>query len=107
MTIVFTLFLRSRAAPCRMMAVASSLVGSLAASWAGSRAVLVKPAAKLTKLARRRIEIRRMLVLAKPVARRIEQLHQMVVAVVVNSSGGRQVDRSKPRLSGGDADDWP
>ena len=104
MTIVFTLFLRSRAAPCRMVAVASSLVGSLAASWAGSRAVLVKQVAKLTKLANRRIEIRRMLVLAKPVARRIEQLHQMVVAAV-NSSGGRQVDRSKQRLSGGDADD--
>ena len=107
MTIVFTLFLRSRAAPCRMVAVASSLVGSLAASWAGSRVVLVKPAAKMTKLARRRIEIRRMLVLAKPVARRIEQLHQMVAAAAVNSSGGRQVDRSKPRLSGGAADDRP
>ena len=105
MTIVFTLFLRSRAAPCRMVAVASSLAGSLAASWVGSRAVLVKPVAKLTKLERRRIEIRRMLVLAKPVARRIEQLHQMVVAAVVNSSGGRQVDRLKQRLSGGDADD--
>ena len=77
-----------------MVAVASSLVGSLAASWAGSRAVLVKPVAKLTKLANRRIEIRRMLVLAKPVARRIEQLRQMVAAAVVNSSGGRQVDRS-------------
>ena len=108
MTVVFTLFLRSRAAPCRMVAVASSLVGSLVGSWAGSRAVLVKPVksvAKLTKLARRRIEIRRMLVLAKPLARRIEQLHQMAVAVAVNSSGGRQVDRLKPRLSGGDADD--
>ena len=105
MTLVFTLFLRSRAAPCRMVAVASSLVGSLAVSWARSRAVLVKPVAKLTKLANRRIEIRRMLVLAKPVARRIEQLHQMVVAAAVNSSGGRQVDRSKQRLSGGDADD--
>ena len=106
MTIVFTLFLRSRAAPCRMVAVASSL----AASWAGSRAVPVKPVkpvSKLTKLATRRIEIRRMLVLAKPVARRIEQLHQMVAAAAVNSSGGRQVDRSKPRLSGGDADDRP
>ena len=78
MTIVFTLFLRSRVAPCRMVAVASSLVGSLAASWAGSRAVLVKPVAKLTKLANRRIEIRRMLVLAKPVARRIEQLVKCV-----------------------------
>ena len=98
MTVVFTLFLRSRVAPCRMVAVASSLVGSLAASWAGSRAVLVKPVkpvAKPTKLARRRIEIRRMLVLAKPakpakpVARRTEQLHQMVAAVVVNSIGGR------------------
>ena len=95
-----------------MEAVASSL----AASWVGSRVVLVKPVkpvAKLTKLARRRIEIRRMLVLAKlakpakPVARRIEQLHQMVAAAVVNSSGGRQVDRSKQRLSGGDVDDRP
>ena len=105
MTIVFTLFLRSRAAPCRMVAVASSLVGSLAASWAGSGAVLVKSVAKLTKLANRRIEIRRMLVLAKPVARRIEHLHQMVEAAVVNSNGGRQVDRSKQRLSGGDSDD--
>ena len=106
MTIVFTLFLRSRAAPCRMVAVASSLVGSLAASWAGSRAVLVKPVksvAKLTKLARRRIEM--LAKPAKPVARRIEQLHQMAVAAAVNSSGGRQVDRLKPRLSGGDADD--
>ena len=104
MTLVFTLFLRSRAAPCRMEAVASSQ----AACWVGSRAVLVKPVkpvAKPTKLARRRIEIRRMLVLAKPVARRIDQLHQMVAAAVVNSSGGRQVDRSKQRLSGGDADD--
>ena len=105
MTLVFTLFLRSRAAPCRMEAVASSLV----ASWGGSRAVLVKPVkpvAKPTKLARRRIEIRRMLVLAKPakpVARRTEQLHQM--AAVVNSIGGRQVDRSKQRLSGGAGDD--
>ena len=105
MTLVFTLFLRSRAAPCRMEAVASSL----AASWVGSRAVLVKPVksvAKPTKLARRRIEIRRMLVLAKPakpVARRTEQLHQMVAAV--NSIGGRQVDRSKQRLSGGAGDD--
>ena len=104
MTIVFTLFLRSRAAP-RSMVAAGSLVGSLAASWAGSRAVLVMPVAKLTTLANRRIEIRRMLVLAKPVTRRIEQLHQMVLAAVVNSSGGRQVDRSKQRLSGGDADD--
>ena len=94
MTLVFTLFLRSRAAPCSTVAAASQ-VGSLAASWAGSRAVLVKPVAKLTTLVNRRIEIRRMLVLAKPVARRIEQLHQMVVAAVVNSSGGRQVDRSK------------
>ena len=105
MTLLFMLFLRSRAAPCRMEAVASSL----AASWVGSRAVLVKPVrpvAKPTKLARRRIEIRRMLVLAKPaksVARRIDQLHQMVA--VVNSSGGRQVDRSKQRLSGGAGDD--
>ena len=94
-----------------MEAVASSL----AASWVGSRAVLVKPVkpvksvAKPTKLARRRIEIRRMLVLAKPakpakpVARRTEQLHQMVA--VVNSIGGRQVDRSKQRLSGGAGDD--
>ena len=109
MTLVFTLFLRSRAAPCRMEAVASSL----AASWVGSRAVLAKPVksvAKPTKLARRRIEIRRMLVLAKPakpVARRIEQLRQMVAAAAVNRSGGRQVDRSKPRLSGGAADDRP
>ena len=88
-----------------MVAVASSLVGSLAASWAGSRAVLVTPVAKLPKLATRGIEIRRMLVLAKPVARRIEQLHQMVVAAAANSTGGRWVDRSKQRLSGGDADD--
>ena len=95
MTVVFRLFLRGRAAPCRMVAVASSPVGSLAVSWAGSRAVLVKPVAKLTKLATRRIEIRRMLVLAKPVARQIEQLHQMVVAAAVNSSGDRWVDRSK------------
>ena len=104
MTLVFTLFLRSRAAPCSTVA-AASLVGSLAASWAGSRAVLVKPVAKLTTLANRRIEIRRVLVLAKPVAGQIEQLHQMVVAAVVNSSGGMQVDRSKQSLSGGDADD--
>ena len=112
MTLVFMLFLRSRAAPCRMEAAASSL----AASWVGSRAVLVKPVkpvkpvAKPTKLARRRIEIRRMLVLAKPakpVARRTEQLHQMVAALVVNSIGGRQVDRSKQRLSGGAVDDRP
>ena len=91
-------------------------MSSLAASWVGSRMVLVKPVkpvAQLTKLARRRIEIRRMLVLAKPakpakpVARRIEQLHQMVAAAVVSSSGGRQVDRSKQRLSGGDVDDRP
>ena len=107
MTLVFTLFLRRRVAPCRMVAAAASLAGSLAASWAGSRAVLVKPVAKLTKLARRQIEIPRMLVLAKPVARRIEQLHQMVVVAVVNSSGGRQVDRSKQRPSGDDADDRP
>ena len=86
---------------------------SLAASWVGSRAVLVKPVkpvAKPTKLARRRIEIRRMLVLAKPakpVARRTEQLHQIVAAVVVNSIGGRQVDRSKQRLSGSAVDDRP
>ena len=92
-----------------MVAVASSL----AASWVGSRAVLVKPVkpvAKPTKLARRRIEIRRMLVLAKPakpVARRTEQLYQMVAVVVVNSIDGRQVDRSKQRLSCGDADDRP
>ena len=102
MTLVFTLFLRSRVAPCRMEAVASSL----AASWVGSRAALVKPVksvAKPPKLARRQIEIRRMLVLAKPVARRTEQLHQMVA--VVNSIGGRQVDRSKQRLSGGAGDD--
>ena len=106
MALVFMLFLRSRSAPCRMVAVASSL----AASWVGSRAVLVKPVkpvAKPTKLARRRIEIRRVLVLAKPVARRAEQLHQMVAAVVVNSIGGRQVDRSKQRLSGGAVDDRP
>ena len=43
--------------------------------------------------------------LAKPVVRRIDQLNQMVAAAVVNSSGGRQVDRSKQRLSGGDAVD--
>ena len=85
MTIVFTLFLRSRAAPCST-AAAASLVGILAASWAGSRVVVANPVAKL---ANRQIEIRRMLVLAKPVARRIEQLHRMVVAVV-NSSGGRR-----------------
>ena len=88
-----------------MEAVASSL----AASWVGSRAVLVKPVksvAKPTKLARRRIKIRRMLVLAKPakpVARRTEHLHKVVAAV--NSIGGRQVDRSKQRLSGGAGDD--
>ena len=106
MTLVFTLFLRSRAAPCRMEAVASSL----AASWVGSRVKPVKPVAKPTKLARRRIEIRRMLVLAKPaktVTRRTEQLHQMVAVAVVNSIGGRQVDRSKQRLSGGAGDDRP
>ena len=89
-----------------MVAVASSL----AASWVGSRVAPVKSVAKPTKLARRRIEIRRMLVLAKPakpVARRIEQLHQMVAAAVVNGIGGRQVDRSKQRLSGGAVDDRP
>ena len=68
MTLVFTLFLRRRAAPCSTVA-AASLVGSLAASWVGSRVVVVKP---VVKLANKRIEIRRMLVLAKPVARRIE-----------------------------------
>ena len=88
MTLVFTLFLRRRAAPCNTV-VAASLVGSLAASWAGNRVVVV------VKLANRRIEIHRMLVLAKPVARRIEQLHRRVA--VVNSSGGRQVDQSKQR----------
>ena len=75
------------------------VASSLAASWVGSRAVLVKPVkpvAKPTKLAKRRIEIRRMLVLA------------VVAAVVVNSIGGRQVDRSKQqRLSGGAVDDRP
>ena len=72
-----------------------SLVGSLAASWVGSRVVVVK-------LVNRRIEIHRMLVLVKPVARQIEQLHQMVS--VVNSSSGRQVDQLKQRPSGGDDD---
>ena len=81
--------------------VATSLVGSLAASWVGSRVIVVKPVAKL---ANSRIEIHLLLVLAKPVARRIEQLHQVVVAAVANSSGGRQVDRSKQRLSGGGDD---
>ena len=65
--------------------VAASLVDSLAASWVGSRVVVVK-------LVNRRIEIHRMLVLVKPVARQIEQLHRMVV---VNSSGGRRVDQLK------------
>ena len=99
MTPVSTLFLRRRAVPCSTVA-ATSLVGSLAASWVGSRVVVVKP---VVKLANRRIEIHRMLVLvkpvAKPVSRRIEQLHQMVVAVV-NSS-----DQSKQRPAGGDDDD--
>ena len=104
MTLVFTLFLRRRTAPCSTVA-AASLVGSRAASWVGSRVVVVKPVAQLVS---RQIEIHRMLVLAKPVAkpvaRRIEQLHQTVVAVV-NSSGGRQVDQSKQRPPGGDDDD--
>ena len=82
---------------------AASLDSSLAASWVRSLVVVVKPVAKLTKLANRRIEIHRMLVLTKPVARRIEQLHRMVVAAV-NSSGGRQVDPSQRPL-GGDDDD--
>ena len=103
MTLVFTLFLQRRAAPCCTVA-AASLVGSLAASWDGSRVAVVKP---VVKLANRRIEIHRMLVLlkpvAKPVARRIEQLHRMVA--VVNSSDGRQVDQSKQRPPGGDDDD--
>ena len=103
MPLVFTLFLRRRAAPCSTVA-AASLVGSLAASWVGSRVIMVKP---VVKLVNRRIEIHRMLVLAKlvvkPVARRIEQLHRMVA--VVNSSSGRQVDQSKHRPSGGDDDD--
>ena len=90
MTLVFTLCLRRRAAPGSTVATAS-LVGSRAVSWVGSRVVVVKP---VVKLANRRIEIHRVLVLAKlvvkPVARRIEQLHQMVAAV--NSSGGRKVD---------------
>ena len=75
--------------------VAASLVDSLAASWVGSRVVVVK-------LVNRRIEIHRMLVLVKPVARQIEQLHRMVS--VVNSSGGRRVDQLKQRPSGGDDD---
>ena len=73
----------------------------VAASLVGSRAVSVKPAVKpagaAVKLVNRRIEIHRVLALAKPVTRRIEQLHRMVV--VTNSSGGR-----KERPSG-DGDD--
>ena len=68
---------RLRIAPCSMVA-AASLVGSRVASVKR----VVKPA-------------------VKPVTRRIE-IHRMVVSN--NNSGGRRVDRSSERLSGGAGD---